>query len=398
MSGIPPTVPSYPPLPAGSAAWYRQFSGSFVALVLLVAIVVGTPVVIAVHQAGNYFLFSPGTAPVITTSSQCRPAGGELALPDGSPCVHLVVPAGKARSVTGELLMVDVEVSQAGALDWAEWELGLLGKDHEMIPSSEYAGTTPTSELGCQDTQEMLSANQDAALAALSRLGYRVAEIPDGAQLNTVFASSPAWLAGLQCGDTITALNGKPVVSAEALAATLSPDPPGTTVVLTDDPASGGAPKKVKVSLVAPPASALAQGFQGRAYLGVETQDRVKLRLPFSVSVDAGDIGGPSAGLAFTLAILDALSNGRLTGGHKVAATGTMGPTGAVGDVGGVREKTAAVQRAGAQVFFVPEVEYQTAESVADGRLTVVPVTTLSQVLQILHQRYGGDLAGLSRT
>ena len=112
--------------------------------------------------------------------------------------------------------------------------------------------------------------------------------------------------------------------------------------------------------------------------------------------MEAGEIGGPSAGLAFTLAIMDSLSNGKLTGGHKVAATGTMDPAGDVGQVGGVQEKTAAVEKAGAQVFFVPQAEYQDAESVAGHNLVVVPVTSLSQVLQILRQRYGGDVPGLS--
>jgi PDZ domain-containing protein len=112
------------------------------------------------------------------------------------------------------------------------------------------------------------------------------------------------------------------------------------------------------------------------------------------VSVDAGNIGGPSAGLAFTLAILDALSGGRLTGGHTVAATGTIDAQGNVGDVGGVQEKTAAVEKAGAQVFFVPEVELAVARSVAGKSLQVVGVTRLQQVLGILQRRYGGHLSG----
>ena len=99
---------------------------------------------------------------------------------------------------------------------------------------------------------------------------------------------------------------------------------PGTTVTFTDHPASGGHTKQVKVQLASPTASALAEGFTGRSYMGVEIESRVKPVLPFPVSVDAAGIGGPSAGLAFTLAILDALSNGKLTGGHRVAATGTI--------------------------------------------------------------------------
>ncbi len=69
------------------------------------------------------------------------------------------------------------------------------------------------------------------------------------------------------------------------------------------------------------------------------------------------DIGGPSAGLAMTLGIIDKLSSGRLTGNRIVAATGTIDQYGNVGDVGGVAEKTIAVERAGATIFFVPSVE-----------------------------------------
>ncbi len=385
---------------AAGPAWPTRgtrWPGFLVSLILLVAIVVGVPTAIAVHEANGYYLFSPGTAPLITTSSRCRPgAAGELALPDGTPCVRLVLPPGKAHAVHGELLMVDVEVGQAGPVDWAEWELGLLGKQDQMVPAAEYVGTTPTSELGCQDTQEMVSADQAAAVAALARLRYKVAETPDGVQVDTVLGSTPAWQAGVKCNDIITAIDGRPVLSSDQLVKVLAPVPPGTVVVLTDHPASGGRVTHIKVRLDSPPASVVAQGFRGKSYLGVEVGNRLKLELPFPVSVNAGEIGGPSAGLAFTLAIIDSLSNGKLTGGHKIAATGTIDAQGNVGQVGGVQEKAAAVEKAGAQVFFVPQAEYQDAESVAGHQLAVVPVATLGQVLQILHQRYGGDVPGLA--
>jgi len=352
---------------------------------------------VASHEASGYFLFSPGTAPVITLSSKCQLSGdGELALPGGTPCVRLVLPHGKAHKLDGELLMVDVEVSQAGPIDWLEYELGLLGSSRQLYPVAVYAGPTPTSELGCQDTQEMVSANDYSALAALAQLHYKVGEDPLGVQIDTVYHGTPAWRAGLKCDDLITAVNAKPVETARELTALLARLEPGTTVILTEHPASGGHTKHVKVQLASPPESSLAQGFTGLSYMGVEVETRVKPVLPFPVSVDAAQIGGPSAGLAFTLAILDALSNGKLTGGHRVAATGTIDPQGVVGDVGGVQEKTVAVEKAGAQVFFVPQVEYAAAKSVASSNLQVVPVTTLGQVLQVLRQRYGGGLPGLS--
>jgi PDZ domain-containing protein len=389
-----PTVPASPP-PAPRQPRRRWAT---VLAVLLAVVVIGAPVGLAVHQAGGYFVFSPGTAPVITVSSSCKSAQGNLALPGGAPCVHLTVPAGKAHRLDGELMMVDVEVSQAGPLDWARYELGLLGKQRQLVPVAAYAGSTPTSELSCQDSQQMLSADQDAAVAALAELHYKVTERSLGAQVNAVLGGTPAWSAGVHCGDVITAVGGKQVRTAQDLTRLLGPLAPGTTVTLTDRPGGGAKAKTVRARLARPPASLVAQGFDGRSYLGVQVSTQLKPVLPFRVSVDAGAIGGPSAGLAFTLAIIDTLSNGRLTGGHRVAATGTIAPDGSVGDVGGVQEKTAAVEKAGAQIFFVPALEYGAAKAVAGRRLQVIGVTSLAQALGALEHRYGGVLPAAHAT
>ena len=415
MSDIEPTVPGWPttPGPVGgapdapeapdalgpppSSPWAALFGGgrAATAVIGLVAALIAVLVValVASHEASGYFLFSPGTAPVITSNSKCQLGGdGELALPDGTPCVRLVLPRGKEHDIDGELMMVDVEVGQAGPVDWLEYELGLLGRSRQLYPVAVYAGPTPTSELACQDTQEMVDANEDSALAALAQLHYKVAEDSLGVQVDAVYAGTPAWRAGLKCDDLITAVNGKEVKTAPELTALLGRMGPGTTVTFTDHPANGGRVNEVKVLLASPPESALADGFTGHSYIGVEIESHVKTVLPFTVSINAAGVGGPSAGVAFTLAILDTLSNGKLTGGHRVAATGTISPAGAVGDVGGVQEKTVAVEKAGAQVFFVPQVEYAVAKSVANSNLQVIPVTSLGQVLQILRQRYGGGL------
>ena len=214
-------------------------------LLVLGLLVVGIPTVtgvVAAHEASSYFVFSPGTAPVITASSGCRSRSGELALPNGTPCVRLDIPQGKSHDVKGELLMVDVEVGQAGPLDWLEYQFGLLGGSRQLVPLSAYAGNTPASELSCQDSQQMSSANQDSALAALSALHYQARETALGAQVDTVYSGSPAWLAGVKCNDLITAVDGKPVRTSDGFVALLRHLPPGTTVVLTDHPAGGGAP------------------------------------------------------------------------------------------------------------------------------------------------------------
>ncbi|HUY61486.1 MAG TPA: S16 family serine protease, partial [Candidatus Dormibacteraeota bacterium] len=126
------------------------------------------------------------------------------------------------------------------------------------------------------------------------------------------------------------------------------------------------------------------------AFLGVASQSSVTFALPFGVTVDVGSIGGPSAGLALTLGLLDELSNGQLTGGHRVAATGTISIGGAVGDVSGVAQKTLAVRRAGAQVFLVPPQELAAARSEA-GSMKVYAVSSLEQALRDLG-RLGGHI------
>ena len=90
-------------------------------------------------------------------------------------------------------MMVDVEVSQATPLEYVEYELGLLGRHRQMVPAAVYTGSTPASELACQESQQMASSNQDAAIAALNRLHYHVSENPLGAEVTTLLAGTPAW-------------------------------------------------------------------------------------------------------------------------------------------------------------------------------------------------------------
>ena len=97
---------------------------------------------------------------------------------------------------------------------------------------------------------------------------------------------------------------------------------------------------------------------RGKPYIGIgpATED-LKLEFPVDVTIDPGAVSGPSAGLAFTLTIIDKLSPGDLTGGKNVAVTGTMDLDGTVGEVGGVPQKTAAAIDAGAKLFLVPTAE-----------------------------------------
>jgi PDZ domain-containing protein len=114
----------------------------------------------------------------------------------------------------------------------------------------------------------------------------------------------------------------------------------------------------------------------------------------YDVKIDSAGIGGPSAGLAFTLGTIDALTKGELTGGRDVAVTGTIEISGQVGPVGGVVQKTAAVRRQGAEVFLVPPEEYKEAKAHAGKHLKVVKVATIGEAIAALGQ-LGGDTSAL---
>jgi Lon-like protease len=158
---------------------------------------------------------------------------------------------------------------------------------------------------------------------------------------------------------------------------------PGKTVV--ESVVLGKVPRGTPAS----PCPGVSGPLQG--YLGVSLETFQSFTYPFPVTIDTSEIGGPSAGLAMTLGILDKLTNGSLTGGKTIAATGTIDEAGDVGDVGGVPQKTVAVERGGATIFLVPPEEVAAAKSKATASLQVDGVSTLSQALAVL-KRAGGTL------
>jgi PDZ domain-containing protein len=108
-----------------------------------------------------------------------------------------------------------------------------------------------------------------------------------------------------------------------------------------------------------------------------------KLDLPVHISIDTGQIGGPSAGLAFTLDIIDELGPTDLDRGETVVATGEMALDGSVHEIGGIEQKTIGAREAGADVFLVPDANAEGARRYADG-LRIVPVSNLDEALHAL--------------
>ena len=207
-----------------------------------------------------------------------------------------------------------------------------------------------------------------------------------------VMSGTSAAQAGIVVSDVLEAINEQPVPNGASLSQ-LNEQVAGwvnTPVTFTVRKDGKGAPGPVPLTLKRTKVEVGGQS----VYLdvGIEPQDQVDYAFPFPISISVTDIGGPSAGLAMTLGVIDALTSGSLTGGHTIAATGTMDAAGNVGDVGGVAQKTVAVENAGASLFLVPPEEYKVAMSKARPGLKVVAVSTLDQALRVIGAN-GGKLS-----
>ena len=297
------------------------------------------------------------------------------------------VPQDRRFAPKGELLFVTVGVGRLKALSWL---LASQDDDVEIVPERQILGTTPEDEYREQVTQEMVDAKETAVVVALGRLCEPVNETGTGARVEQVVEGSPAASAGVAKGDTVTAVDGRAVTTADQALTALRAKPPGAPLALTVvGPAERAAPRTTTATLAGRPEE------PARSFLGVTLRTRQQdFSLPFEVAIDTGKVGGPSAGLEFALSIVDQLSPGELTGGRKVAVTGTIELDGTVGPVGGIPQKTVTVGRAGAKLFLVPKQQVAEARAEAGGDIEIVGVGTLDEAIQALATR-GGDISGI---
>ncbi len=106
---------------------------------------------------------------------------------------------------------------------------------------------------------------------------------------------------------------------------------------------------------------------------------------PFTIDFNLANIGGPSAGLMFSLAVVDKLTPGELNDGRNVAGSGTIDGEGKVGSIGGITHKLAAAREAGATVFLVPADNCAEAVSAKQDGMELVKVETLDSAVEALN-------------
>jgi PDZ domain-containing protein len=288
----------------------------------------------------------------------------------------VLVKGGPSFPPKGQILETTVSVRER--VTPYEILFGWLSPDIEVLSEKKVRGNTPPKQYQQQNVEAMADSKKVAEAVALEHLGYNVVQ-GGGASVRDVRPNTPA-ASILKPGYIIVAVDGKPVSIEPQAVDAIHAHKPGDKVTLSvvRDKA---APQTVQATLA-------SQG--GQPLLGVVLETSgLQFKLPFDINIDSGSVVGPSAGAAFGLELLDHLTPGELTGGGKVAVTGTLGLDGKIGEIGGVAQKAVTVRRSGASVFIVPRANYKEAKAHAGNHLKVVPVDTFDDALRVLGSRNG---------
>ncbi len=212
-------------------------------------------------------------------------------------------------------------------------------------------------------------------IVALQRSGYQVDVTGEGARVQSLLPGST--VEGiLKPGDVIVTAEGQRVSGATDLVNLVRRQKPGSTLSLsvTRDGETQEITAPTKESDSEP----------GIAAMGILVQTHnFGSKLPMQIDIDTENIGGPSAGLMFTLGIIDALDPRGITAGHSIAGTGTISLDGTVGPIGGVAQKVAGAEQEGAEYFLSPADNYDEAVKAAH-RIKVVKVGTIDDAVTFL--------------
>jgi PDZ domain-containing protein len=330
----------------------------------------------AVVVAGGVFAGSMGFAATVEIDHYSFAPGSAI---ETEPLVT-VEEGAETFEDPGNILFLTARVGPLRALEavgaWADGEI-------DVIPAAGVLGGLSPEENRRRQAEAMVGSKNTALIVAFERLGIPLDPTGTGATvMETPLEDSPA-AAVLRAADTITAVDDTPIELSSDLGDAIGSLAPGTEVTLTVEDFPDGVEREETVTLAERPDD------PSRGFLGVVTDTRAfDPRPAFDVDIDSGRVGGPSAGLAFTLAIIDVLTEGSLTGGLDVAVTGVILEDGSVQPVGGVPQKTAAARDAGADVMIVPPGE--AAQVRGEGDMEVFEVETLDEALEVL-ESLGGD-------
>lgn len=288
------------------------------------------------------------------------------------------VPAERRSEETHGALLLTTVITQT-PITLGQWLWAQLNPAYVLVPPERVVPVDMTPQQLIQRNVSMLEESEATALVVGARLGGYPAELTSTAlQISSVAADSPS-LNILLPGDIILSVDNTPTPDMTSLREQLARHRAGDQVTLQLE--RQGERKALTVELMAP-----AENSQ-IPRIGIALQPLgLNAELPFPISITTQKIvGGPSAGLMFSLAIYDALSAGDLTQGWRIAGTGTISLDGTVGPIGGIAQKVAGAEWAGAEFFIVPREHEQEARQVA-RRIQLIPVSTAQEAIQALQK------------
>jgi PDZ domain-containing protein len=306
------------------------------------------------------------------------PSNEYIFLPDKARPLapYVTVKGEKPDRDRGGIYYVAVEVKKASLL---EKLFPGIREGSTLVPAAAVVSPGQSDRQHQQQELHAMAESQDiGAAVALKELGYKVPVKSPGTVIAAVNPKGPS-ADKLRANDTIAAVDGRPTPSLPALRRQITKHPPGQKVALTV--LRDGATRTVDVKTAPDPQN------KQHSIIGVLTscalQTPTKISLPVPVHIDLGQVGGPSAGLAFALDVAEKLGH-NVDRGHRVVATGEMCLDGSVVPVGGLKQKTIGARRAGADVFLVPAGENAQEARRYAGKMRVIPVHTYRQALRAL--------------
>jgi PDZ domain-containing protein len=300
------------------------------------------------------------------------PASDYILLPDDARALEPLVQVKGEQSDAngGGIYYVAVDVRRASML---ERLFPSLQEGATLVPEDVFNPEGVDDDVRRrEELRDMRQSQRYATAVALKALGHRVRIEPVGAFVEQTLRDFPA-AAKLRARDLIVGVDGKAVAVPDDLARLLAEHRPGDVVALTVR--RRGRERKVAIRTVRNPEDPRLP------FLGVQLKEP-KITLPLAVRFDLGRVGGPSAGLAFALDLLEELGRD-VDHGRRIAATGEIRLDGTVRKVGGLKQKTIGARRSGMDLFLVPGDNAAEARRYAEG-LRVVPVDSFQQALQVL--------------
>jgi PDZ domain-containing protein len=306
-----------------------------------------------------YYLLQPGSV---------RPAEQRIEI-EGAP----------SYETDGEVMFTTVYLTRATpALMVRAWldDAVKIRREDEVYPDGDREGNQRLNRQR-MDLSKLVATN-----VALDVVGIDAEYDAEGARVLGLAEDSPA-ADLLAPGDVIVVVDGAEVAMPDDIGQELTDRAPGDTVDVQVRRNGEGDPEDLQVVLGAAPDE------PERPVLGIVAEPvDPSIRSDVQVQVDSGQVSGPSAGLAWTLAIIDRLTPGSLTGGRQVAVTGEIRDDGSVGPIGGVVQKVAAVRRAGIELFLypadTPEDEQRQMRRIAGDDVELRPVATIDEAVEVL--------------